>query len=173
MEKKCSKCGGVKPLVEYNKDSSKKGGRYSSCKECNREYAVKSSREYREKHPEKRRAACSKWFQKNKEKSAESLRNWRKSETGKKSAKASRERDKVRGKISARKKVATAIANGSLSRMPCVFCGESSVEAHHHDYSQPLSVVWLCTTHHNLLHKAIDENFKGDYGKSIRDIEKS
>ena len=51
--KRCSKCGEVKPLEEFRRDRSKKQGRRSRCRECERQseriYQPKStahSREY-------------------------------------------------------------------------------------------------------------------------------
>jgi len=49
---------------------------------------------------------------------------------------------------SARRKVATEIEAGRLQRLPCEVCGEVRTEAHHADYSRPLSVTWLCRKHH-------------------------
>ena len=34
--KECTKCGKGKELVEFKKDKTKKGGHYSSCRECNK-----------------------------------------------------------------------------------------------------------------------------------------
>lgn len=41
-----------------------------------------------------------------------------------------------------------AIRSGRLIPQPCEKCGEEKVEGHHDDYSQPLSVRWLCKKHH-------------------------
>lgn len=51
----------------------------------------------------------------------------------------------------ARRKVRTAIKNGSLTPQPC-FCGAIKVHAHHDDYSKPLDVKWLCFIHHRQVH---------------------
>lgn len=48
--------------------------------------------------------------------------------------------------------VGNAIRNGRLIRQPCEVCGEFA-QAHHDDYSKPLDVRWLCTTHHVEWHK--------------------
>lgn len=50
--------------------------------------------------------------------------------------------------------VETAIANGSLVRMPCEVCGATRVDAHHDDYSKPLDVRWLCRGHHLEHHRS-------------------
>lgn len=41
--------------------------------------------------------------------------------------------------------------SGKVQRQPCFICGERA-EAHHPDYSQPLSVTWLCPQHHKDAH---------------------
>lgn len=43
--------------------------------------------------------------------------------------------------------VNNAIRDGRLQRQPCEVCGDPA-QAHHDDYSKPLDVRWLCTTHH-------------------------
>lgn len=40
-----------------------------------------------------------------------------------------------------------------LVRLPCEICGNEVAQAHHDDYSKPLDVRWLCTTHHAEWHK--------------------
>jgi hypothetical protein len=45
-----------------------------------------------------------------------------------------------------------AIADGRLVRQPCCVCSRDSAEAHHDDYSQPLTVIWLCRLHHRRRH---------------------
>lgn len=72
-----------------------------------------------------------------------------------------REYDRQRGfrnydpvKTKARRKVNHEIASGRLERKPCMHCGSLKSEAHHHDYSKPLDVVWLCRTHHAEEHRS-------------------
>lgn len=51
----------------------------------------------------------------------------------------------------AHRMVAAAIKHGDLVRPPiCSKCGKTDemTEAHHHDYSQPLDVTWLCRACH-------------------------
>lgn len=50
------------------------------------------------------------------------------------------------------KKVARALAKGIITKTVCMVCGNPNVEAHHADYDQPLSVVWLCAIHHRECH---------------------
>jgi len=46
-------------------------------------------------------------------------------------------------KYKARTAVKNAIRDGRLVRLPCK-CGNPKSQAHHHDYSKPLDVEWLC-----------------------------
>jgi hypothetical protein len=60
----------------------------------------------------------------------------------------------VRWRGQARQAVRSALRSGRLHRQPCVVCGATDVEAHHEDYSQPLTVIWLCPEHHRQHHIA-------------------
>lgn len=52
----------------------------------------------------------------------------------------------------AHNKVHNAIKRGDLIRKPCSVCGRTRSHAHHDDYSKPLDVIWLCSTHHRSRH---------------------
>ena len=56
-------------------------------------------------------------------------------------------------KHAAHNAVSNAVRDGKLLRQPCEVCGSQSAQAHHDDYSKPLDVRWLCTTHHAEWHK--------------------
>lgn len=59
-----------------------------------------------------------------------------------------------RQKRTAREWVRRMVKRGALDRRPCGACGAPEAEAHHEDYSRPLSVVWLCAAHHASLHRS-------------------
>ena len=44
-----------------------------------------------------------------------------------------------------------ALKTGVLVKLPCLECGKPA-EAHHADYADWLSVVWLCRSHHRAVH---------------------
>jgi hypothetical protein len=44
-----------------------------------------------------------------------------------------------------------AVRAGKVAPLPCFVCGDKA-EAHHPDYSAPLDVVWLCSSHHKQTH---------------------
>lgn len=56
--------------------------------------------------------------------------------------------EKFPERVRARQRVRDAIRRGRLTRKPCEVCGSFKSEAHHEDYSNPLSVNWLCRMHH-------------------------
>src|SRR5271154_4318227 len=58
-----------------------------------------------------------------------------------------------RHRLNAHLAVHNAINRGELLRLPCEICGKEKVDAHHDDYSKPLSVRWLCRKHHLELHR--------------------
>jgi hypothetical protein len=58
-----------------------------------------------------------------------------------------------RQKIRARYRVTVAIRSGKLVREPCEKCGALKSHAHHHDYSKPLEVQWLCSPCHGKEHR--------------------
>lgn len=58
-------------------------------------------------------------------------------------------------KSKARGYVAYSLKKGLIVKpSSCSYCGNknSRIEGHHHDYSKPLEVIWLCTKCHKSLH---------------------
>jgi hypothetical protein len=122
---RCITCGSVKPLTDYYRHPAMITGRLSKCKECQKQ-ASRAARAARRDHYQ--------------------------------------EYDRQRGKVRVRRKsapvvrtanvaVGNAIRDGRLIRQPCEVCGETKVEAHHTDYTQPLNVMWLCREHHMQRHR--------------------
>ena len=62
--KKCSKCGEVKPIADFRKDSSKRDGRRGYCKTCHKNINAA----WAAAHQDMAAAAKRKWKQRNKEK---------------------------------------------------------------------------------------------------------
>jgi hypothetical protein len=47
---------------------------------------------------------------------------------------------------------------------PCAICGRIKTHGHHYDYRLPLSVIWLCPTHHKMQHAGkVERQFLGQY----------
>lgn len=86
--KTCTKCGVVKPLDEYGRNKSKRGGRQTECKTCaaerqrryreeNLEREAENTRRYREKHREEIAERHRRWREANREELAEKDRRYR------------------------------------------------------------------------------------------------
>lgn len=97
-EKKCTKCGEVKPFSEYNKDKTKKFGLASWCRRCTKQYAEDNKERiaerkkayrkknkaeissYNKKYKKENSLAISEkykeWSAKNKEKKSEHWKAW-------------------------------------------------------------------------------------------------
>lgn len=69
-------------------------------------------------------------------------------------------RQQYRVQCQAYNKVSTAVKCGKLIPLPCVKCGNVKVHAHHPDYSKPLKVIWLCSLHHQELHRNLRRTTK-------------
>lgn len=68
-------------------------------------------------------------------------------------ARSARYRKRYPERVAARVAVNNAVRDGRLAKKGCVV-GEDCrgrIEAHHHDYSLPLEVVWLCRKHHQVV----------------------
>lgn len=148
MSKTCSKCGETKPLEEFHKSPSGADGYRGYCKECQKEKAKAYYKANKERHAASGKA----WYEANKERRAAAARAWH--EANPDAVKTYRERNRERWpeKVSARLVVRHATAAGTLVKQPCEVCGALEVHGHHDDYSQPLTVRWLCPLHHTEHH---------------------
>jgi len=73
MHKRCSKCGEVKPVENFNKNSSHRDGLRSECSQCNRNW----SRAWREENREDYTRRMKKWREENREHNIQRLKKWR------------------------------------------------------------------------------------------------
>lgn len=61
-------------------------------------------------------------------------------------------------RVRASSRLRAAVKCGEVAKWPCCALPDCTlhdkkVQAHHPDYDQPLSVVWLCSTHHFQAHQ--------------------
>lgn len=63
-------------------------------------------------------------------------------------------------KHKAHKTIEHAVERGTIKKPDqCHQCGSSErIQAHHHDYSKPHDVIWLCAECHRLMHVAIRDD---------------
>lgn len=131
--KGCTECGRELPLADFYAHKAMRDGHLSKCKDC-----VKARvRRYRQdnldrvREYDRQRSSLPHRVAKRKE-----IMNSQPPERQK-----------------ARYAVSNAVRDGRLQKRPCAFCGsEKDLEAHHHDYTKPLDVTWLCTACHRKFH---------------------
>lgn len=143
LSKSCNRCGVVKPLEEFTPQAKGKYGRLGRCKECMRNV----SKEWDRAHPDQRRSYSRKWNKQH----PDYYREWALAHPESRDAACKKWQERNKDKYRAHWMVRNALKDGRLQRMPCVVCG-SKAHAHHPDYANPLSVVWLCPKHHKEEH---------------------
>lgn len=150
--KQCFKCGGQFPLTNFYKHPAMADGYLNKCKECakrdvrvnykkNREYYQEYDRQRYETDPSRKQA----------------LEEYRKSERGKKVfAKLKKEwQERNPEKRQAHVILGNAVRDGKVEKSDsCTVCSKTGcrIEGHHHDYSLPLDVTWMCRQCHSDLH---------------------
>lgn len=130
-EKRCFKCGEIKPIAAFYQHPRMADGHLNKCKECAKHDVANN---YQARKPE--RLAYEKARASRPERKRQQVESQR------------RMRARRPEKSWARGVAFRAVRNGSLVRQPCVVCGDPKSEAHHEDHNRPLDVVWLCFQHH-------------------------
>jgi hypothetical protein len=139
MEKRCFKCLCVKPIGSFYKHARMADGHLNKCKECTKDDAAahRQLNLERVRQYDRMRAAMPHRIALSKRVQAE----WRAANPERRAAHVA---------------LGNAVRRGALKPWPiCAVpeCGKPP-EAHHPDYSNPLSVVWLCVPHHRAAHAA-------------------
>lgn len=129
--KVCPGCNELKTRAEFGEKGS-----YirDKCKLC----AARETKEWRETHPEERRARKRDHYKRHPEYHKAAASAWKKTERGRMVARIERQTWR-------------AIKRGQLVRASnCEFCNlECFTQAAHFDYSKPLEVKWLCRICHS------------------------
>lgn len=137
MKKQCFKCGRVLDIEDFYTHPRMKDGHLGKCKECTkhdsfirsrqksdqiREY--EKARSQTEKRKQNRRIYVAKYKKEHPERIAINLR------------------------------VSRAIKSGKIIKPECCsICGKrGQTVAHHHDYSKPLDVIFVCQSCHKRIH---------------------
>lgn len=152
--KKCFKCNEVKPLDDFYKHEKMADGHVNKCKECNK----KDVRENRAKRIDYYRRYDA-WRYQNDPRVKGRMDEYAKTERGKLliySAKAAWD-DRNKQAKSCHGIVRYSVRTGKIKKPDnCSCCGEYTtsrlLHAHHHDYSLPLDITWLCVKCHSFLH---------------------
>ncbi len=133
--KQCICCGRTLPLAEFYPHKQMADGHLNKCKECCKRQAN-----------ERRRANLEEARESDRQRGKNPKRRAAHVISAMKYSKANPTKSR------ARDRVYKAIKAGKLKRKPCEVCGALNTHAHHHDYSKPLDVKWLCPACHARVH---------------------
>lgn len=132
--KHCNCCSTTKPASDFHIRAASIDGLSAKCRDCQRAYD-------KERAMKPHRAAA--------------RLQYSQTERGKEAHRRASRKSAILSpmKKKARSAVGNALRDGKLHRAPCEICSNPVAHAHHDDYSKPLDVRWLCTTHHAEWHK--------------------
>jgi len=94
-----------------------------------------------------------------KERKQQATREWKKVNKERHAELARAYRRRNPEKTKAQNQLNYAVRMGRIKRQPCEVCGSGvHIHAHHHDYSKPYDVKWLCFLCHKAKHPVSDED---------------
>ena len=134
--KKCKRCDISKEKSLFFSDERYRDGMAPWCKECRKLY----QRERMRANPERHRRDIASWRMAHRDRYLEIHRE---------SARRYRGNPVNRVKELARGALNYAISRGYVVKGKCADCGSAErVQGHHHDYTKPIDVTWLCPKCH-------------------------
>lgn len=160
--KTCFKCDEEKPLDDFYKHPRMLDGHLNKCKECNKSDVRKNRRlklEYYRKYDRNRPNED----ERRKQRYMHYLSVKDTQEFKRKNAQYQETYINDNPiKRAARVQWGNFIRNNEyLKQDKCSACGDNySLEAHHEDYTKPLSVIWLCKNCHGARHKEINREIR-------------
>lgn len=157
--KKCSKCKAEKEYHLFSKDSNKKLGLSSQCKDCRNS----SIRKYYKENPDKLKESNKKSYLNNRDKRLAYAEEYRSKNRDKilsyqkknGSHCVTKSNKKHRNASLCRQRTNYRIKTGELIRPSiCQNClKEGEIHGHHCDYNKPYDLMWLCKVCHYEWHK--------------------
>lgn len=148
--KQCKECQKIKPISEFYKDSENSDRLRGKCKICYKKQSLNYNKKHKKVILERQRL--------NREKNREKWRLLSLKNFYNRHQQALDYANKFSKLYPLRRKAVNAINNsirgGKIKRQPCILCGRKG-NAHHPDYSMPFQIIWLCPSHHQLLHHKI------------------
>lgn len=149
--KVCNRCARAMSLDAFYvyKTGPSAGKPHAACKEC-----------------QKRRALAWKYANYEKDLARRAALRKRPGQAEKNLAGQRRYRERHPEKAKAREALNNAIKRGEIARQPCHKCGTPDAHGHHHDYSKPFDVEWLCHRCHSDEHRTSPEGIAALAGKS-------
>jgi hypothetical protein len=138
--KTCTKCTRTDPPCGFGVDRRRPDGLHGWCQDCKRSCA--RARYYRDHEATLAKEAKRRESPKRK---ADNYAAWK------------RYRERNEDKVRARYAMNNAIRDGRLTREPCHKCGNPDSHGHHHDYTKPFDVEWICSRCHGVEHRRYPE----------------
>jgi len=157
--KVCVTCRESLPLASFGKSKRNVGGFQGVCKRC----AYAKFKAWRIKNRPKVAARIYVRKERQRKELQEYYREYRKSHPGLESLRA-----RYPQKEAARRKLRSAVELGNIIKpSSCQQCGASgSLHGHHHDYSKPFDVEWLCSLCHGKRHRKYPSIYQADHALS-------
>lgn len=138
LSKECIKCGQSKQLVEFYKHKQMADGHLNKCKFCTK---------------------LENWDRRHNSENREKILAYDRARGNRQDYSYVKEyRAKNPEIYAAHRAVKNAKKRGDLIPQPCKECGADNAHAHHHDYTKPLDVEWLCAACHRLEHGSREMN---------------
>lgn len=156
MKKLCRSCGMEKSLSDFYSHPATADGVTAKCKECTKS-AVRSNRAKNIEHYK----AFDKARSMRKDR-VDARKAYQSTEAGKEAMRQARNRYQLKApeRRAAHVALGNAVRDGRVIPWPvCAIpeCACETVHAHHPDYSRPLDVVWLCSSHHREAHALVTQ----------------
>lgn len=150
-EKKCFKCGKIKPLSDFYKHPQMADGHINKCKDCNKKDVQENYSKNIDhfKEYDKNRAMLPHRVKAREE--------YQKTDAGKESLYKSTKKYRKNNpeKYKAHLIINSLIKSGKIIKpTECSMCGKKSklIHGHHEDYNEPLDVIWVCPSCHYKIH---------------------
>jgi len=165
--KYCYRCSMYKEELDFYRNCIKKDGLSNYCKDCCKLSNKKSALKYKDKrkkyiqqyqsmNKKKISEQQHEWYLKNKSHVSQSNHEWDRNNRDKRLEYSQRHKILFPEQSQARDILNCAVRYGKIIKPSmCNVCKKQCdvLHAHHHDYSKPLDVVWVCPQCHTNIHK--------------------
>ena len=159
MDKYCATCSETKNECEFHKRKASVDGLAAKCKSCQRDYdRARAHLPHRvEARNPKLNGVVGLYCVLDKDHPARTDIDVKSAYYKRNVNKVNKANSKYIANNPNKRKAQTAISNairdGEIVRCDCSICGKPNAEGHHPDYSKPLDVIWLCSSHHKQWHR--------------------
>lgn len=136
-------------LSQYHRDKSRSDGRREHCKKCR----LAKIKQFYDEHKGVLRLKARQHYNTNSTEILRKHKKWKEKNSEKCKAYTLKYRQSNLQKENARRAVMKRTYRKKLLKQPCIICRDKKVEAHHHDYTKPFDVIWLCKMHHAAWHR--------------------